>query len=134
MRTWKRVLGRGGWFAGGAAATVLVALIAGWIVLAAHPLRPRPWHEFVPRQEFDAGAPDAPVTLDEYLDREHLLFDELDRWIAEGANDVAPLGRFNPASPAFPQALETNWNRSFVLDAEGPLGAALVLHGLSDSP
>jgi alpha-beta hydrolase superfamily lysophospholipase len=134
LRTWKPGLGRVGWFAGGAAATVLVALIAGWIALAAHPLRPRPWHEFVPGEEFDADAADAPVTLDEYLDREHLLFDELDRWIAEGANDTAPQGRFNPASPAFPQGFATNWNRSFVLDAERPLGAALVLHGLSDSP
>ena len=59
MSSLKRGFGRSRWFAGGAAAVVLLALIAGWIGVARNAQRPQPWHEFNPDEEFDVGASDA---------------------------------------------------------------------------
>ncbi|TVQ94889.1 MAG: alpha/beta fold hydrolase [Chromatiaceae bacterium] len=42
--------------------------------------------------------------------------------------------RYSPGSAADPRGRETNWNRSFELSAEAPLGSVLLLHGMSDSP
>lgn len=42
--------------------------------------------------------------------------------------------RFSPGSAADPRGRERNWNRSFELAAESPVGAVLLLHGMSDGP
>jgi pimeloyl-ACP methyl ester carboxylesterase len=39
-----------------------------------------------------------------------------------------------PGSPSNPASQPHDWNRTFVLEHADPVGAALLLHGLSDSP
>ena len=42
--------------------------------------------------------------------------------------------RYSSGSAADPQLREPNWNRSFELPADAPVGGVLLLHGMSDSP
>ena len=42
--------------------------------------------------------------------------------------------RFHPAGPRNPARLELNWNRTMENPVRNPLGAVVLLHGLSDSP
>ncbi len=44
------------------------------------------------------------------------------------------LVRYSAGSAADPQRRSPNWNRSFELSADSPVGGALLLHGMSDSP
>jgi esterase/lipase len=51
------------------------------------------------------------------------------------AADSAPISRYNPRSVAAKLALDTRYNQSFELVPAGePRGAALLVHGLTDSP
>ena len=42
--------------------------------------------------------------------------------------------RYSAGSAADPRGYEPNWNRSFELSTESPVGGVLLLHGMSDSP
>ncbi len=93
------------------------------------------WHTFVP-EELDATA------IDEADWRTWLLAE--DRVMAEvrsGVTDRLEPGdriaanRYYEGSPVYPPGLARDWNRSYVLLPEGPAkGAAVFLHGLTDSP
>jgi alpha-beta hydrolase superfamily lysophospholipase len=94
-----------------------------------------PWHTSVPRelsaQEIDAADWAA------YLAAEQALFDEVREQVTGklGAEARHPANRYFEGSPLHPGRFATDWNRSFVLEPAGPpAGAAVLLHGLTDSP
>jgi alpha-beta hydrolase superfamily lysophospholipase len=92
----------------------------------------QPWHEDALSPDFQAE--DAGESLQAYMAREDRLLRELERYIQAESITSAELNRFIPGSPSHPLSFGVNWNRSFVFDAARPRGAALLLHGLSDSP
>jgi alpha-beta hydrolase superfamily lysophospholipase len=96
----------------------------------------KPWHKISLAAEFRADAPDAPKTFAEYRALEDRLFAELRRKVLDdpAAADTQLLGRYTPGSIPAQLALQTPYNRSFELVPAEIRGAALLVHGLSDSP
>lgn len=95
------------------------------------------WHTVKLKQEFRAGRSDMPTTFEEYRGLEEQLFADLRRRVLDdpASADTETLSRYNPHSIVASLALDSPYNRSFELVPEGePRGAALLVHGLSDSP
>ncbi|HSL41668.1 MAG TPA: alpha/beta hydrolase, partial [Desulforhopalus sp.] len=87
-------------------------------------------------EEFSEDNRDSIRTFDQYLRLEERLFKELEQRIyreSDGGKGFA-LSRYRSGSPADPHRLDPDWNRSFELVSEKPLGGVLLLHGMSDSP
>jgi alpha-beta hydrolase superfamily lysophospholipase len=125
-----------------AAGSVLLGLAligAGlyWYFLRSGP-PPAPWHE-VRLADFTAAQAGTVRTLDDYRMLEDRLFAELQQRVY-GAVPPAErilLSRYSTGSRSDPGVWPVNWNRTFRLPpASGlpPRGAALLLHGLTDSP
>jgi alpha-beta hydrolase superfamily lysophospholipase len=96
----------------------------------------KPWHTEKLTEEFSVEKAEQIKTFDDYLALEDRLYKELDEKVY-AQSDTGPeykLDRYSPGSAADPRKLEKNWNRSFELTAENPLGGVLLLHGMSDSP
>jgi alpha-beta hydrolase superfamily lysophospholipase len=93
------------------------------------------WHTYVP-SELTAKELDA-ADWKRYLAEEDKIFD---RVRAEVTRKIAPeqqvsFNRYFEGSPIFPGRFTQDFNRSFVLEPDGkPLGAVVLLHGLTDSP
>ncbi|MEJ1938209.1 alpha/beta hydrolase, partial [Nostoc sp. NIES-2111] len=52
-----------------------------------------------------------------------------------GADERTPASRYTPGGPIDPATFARDWNRSFVLEPDGPpKGAVVLLHGLTDAP
>jgi alpha-beta hydrolase superfamily lysophospholipase len=97
----------------------------------------RAWHHVSLQEEYRAGAANAPTTFAAYLALEERLFAELRRRVLDdpAAADAQLHSRYNPKSVVAQIALGTKYNRSYELAPPGePRGAALLVHGLSDSP
>ncbi len=95
-----------------------------------------PWHTEDLTEEFTAEKADDIRTFDDYLRLEDRLFAELEEKVYAEV-EIGPahaLQRFSAGSAADPQVRDPNWNRSFELTAEAPVGGVLLLHGMSDSP
>lgn len=94
-----------------------------------------PWHTFRPHE---AKAKElAGSDWAEYLEREDALFQEVQERVTRELppEDRVPVNRYFAGSPVHPASFARDWNRSFVLAPEGvPLGAVVLLHGLTDSP
>jgi alpha-beta hydrolase superfamily lysophospholipase len=93
------------------------------------------WHTFVPNdmkaRELDAA------DWQQFLIRESKVFDSVKTEVTQklAAGDRAPLNRYFEGSPVYPPHFAQDFNRSYVLEPEGrPVGAAVLLHGLTDSP
>ncbi len=94
------------------------------------------WHS-VSLDDFRAGEVVAGTTFDDYLAREAGVFDQMDREVYSAVEPSEELSysRYNPGGVSDPRGFERNWNRTFELEpAETPRGAALLVHGLTDSP
>ncbi len=95
-----------------------------------------PWHKFALKTEFDAKDARDDFGWADYLALEDTVFRELEEKIVrhsrphanEAWSRYADGGVNNPAN--FPH----NWNRSYEMKASPPLGGALLIHGLTDSP
>ncbi len=94
------------------------------------------WHTEPLTGEFTADRVDEITTFDDYLALENRLFEELDRAIyaRTDAGLENALLRYSPGSVSDPRKREPDWNRSFLLQNENPVGSVLLLHGMSDSP
>lgn len=114
------------------AAGLCVAVAAGFAAQAwwRHPPL-SPWHTVHLRDEYRAGDPD---TLPDYLAREQRLFAALERDVYGAAAAGGPLDRYAPGGLAARIALRTGGNRTHELGHAHPVGAAVLLHGLSDAP
>lgn len=94
-----------------------------------------PWHTFVPHelaaQEIDRA------DWDRYLEVENAVFQEIRAEVTQrlDSDERVPANRYFEGSPVYPEHFAVDWNRSFVLEPVGdPVGAAVFLHGLTDSP
>src|SRR5688500_3033848 len=96
-----------------------------------------PWHQLQTTREPTAAEITATFTLDDYRRREEAVFREVRERIedpASGDADASLLNRYVTTSRSHPMRLGTDWNRTQVLDTAQPLGGALLVHGLTDSP
>jgi alpha-beta hydrolase superfamily lysophospholipase len=96
-----------------------------------------PWHTEALNEEFTVDMASGKVrTLQDYLDLEDRLFRQLDELVVK-KTPTGPgyaLVRFSRGSASDPNRWPRNWNRTFELAAEAPVGGVLLLHGMSDSP
>ena len=126
-----RLLGR---FALIAIASLLTLLaVRVWEVSRAPPLLP--WHKQVP-EELAAGAIDQ-LDWQGWTAHESALFDAVDASIPADlpARYAVPSNRYSTTSPMHRSRRTEDWNRSFVLEPDGPArGAVVLLHGLTDAP
>ena len=134
---WRRRAVRWLLYAAGLGVTALVTIVLVFALQARARLSDlKPWHRVALAEEFRANRADAPKTFPEYRALEDRLFAEVRRKIVDDASaaDDQPLGRYTPGSIPARLALDTEYNRSFELVPQEIRGAALLVHGLSDSP
>ena len=120
---------------GASLALILVTLLGVRIYDSQRGLPLEPWHEFIPT-ELSAAELDA-ANWKQYLAHEAAIFGELRREVTQKLplHDRVPVNRYFDGSPVYPGRFAQDFNRSFVLEPDGkPVGAAVLLHGLTDSP
>ncbi len=114
----------------------LVVLVVGYVYY----LDSRPdlkiWHETLLQGEFAAAQAKDIRDLDAYRALEDRLFEQLQERIISRIEEgeQRQLGRFYNGSRVNPLSFPRNWNRTFELLPQHPVGGVLLLHGLSDSP
>ena len=96
----------------------------------------KPWHTVNLGAEFRAADAATVKTLDDYRRLEDRLFAQLVERVygAVGDADRRALNRYSAGSLSDPLPYGPNWNRTFELVPDRPVGGAVLLHGLSDSP
>lgn len=118
-------------------AVVLTVLL---LLLGAHVRGKSPldaWHVVWLPSEFRERDAKTVADLSVYMARESTLFQELEMFVLGlGEQDrSAAWIRYSLDGISNPCNFAVNWNRTFVLEPKGaPRGAALLLHGLTDSP
>ena len=93
------------------------------------------WHTYVPH-EMKATELDA-ADWDRYLAEEARIFAAVRTEVTDKLEpqERLPLNRFFSGSPVYPGHFAQDFNRSFVLEPNGPpIGAVVLLHGLTDAP
>ena len=94
------------------------------------------WHTVNLSAEYSSGKADQVKTFEAYLQLEDELFDQM----AQSIYAPSPTGkgfllfRYSSGSAADPGIRKPNWNRSFELAVDDPIGGIVLLHGMSDSP
>lgn len=93
------------------------------------------WHTYVPREmtveEMDAGDWNA------YMREESRIFEGVRVNVVEKirASERVPSNRYYEGAPIYPEHFAEDWNRSYILEPAGPpVGAVVLLHGMTDSP
>jgi alpha-beta hydrolase superfamily lysophospholipase len=120
------------------AALVLVSLLTLLAVRACDSQRGPPlesWHTYAPRELTGRELRDADWQA--YLAAEEAIFEEVRVKVTARLEPAARVAanRYFDGSPMYPGRFVRDWNRSFILEPEGePAGAAVFLHGLTDSP
>jgi alpha-beta hydrolase superfamily lysophospholipase len=124
--------------------SILASVLLGLAVLAVGAYawflrsgpQPRVWHTAHLEQEFTAAKADEVRTIADYRALEDRLFAELGTDVLDrlGPDERTLFNRFNAGSRSDPGIWATNWNRTFEIRPPQPVGAALLLHGLTDSP
>ena len=117
-----------------AAATAVVLLVRAFDSRNLPDLQP--WHRIRLAAEFHAEDADGDASLEAYLAREAQIFEELTDRVERSvpAREGGRFSRFSPESVSHPDRFDRNWNRSFEIVPPKVRGAALLLHGLTDSP
>lgn len=93
------------------------------------------WHSFVPHELSAAELDKADWT--QYLAAEERAFAEVRSEVTDKLRpeDRIESNRYDANSAVYPPKFATDWNRSYVMLPEGrPIGAVVLLHGLTDSP
>jgi len=113
-----------------------VAIMVGFAAYAVSMLPPlQPWHTEILSEEFKAQR-DGDLDFNGYLKLENRLFAEMRakeaRW--DRTSEAYVYSRFNPASKVNRLVEGAPYNRSFRLLQPKPIGHALLMHGLTDSP
>jgi alpha-beta hydrolase superfamily lysophospholipase len=93
------------------------------------------WHTYVPH-ELDASKIDK-ADWASYLKAEEATFREVRAEVVDklAEEERTPGNRYFAGSPMFPGKFTHDWNRSYVLEPDGPaVGAVVLLHGLTDAP
>ncbi|PWT90235.1 MAG: hypothetical protein C5B56_05795 [Proteobacteria bacterium] len=114
---------------------VTATLLTGRIVQTQSGPPLEPWHTFIPAEP---GATEIDrLDWSGYLSAEDRVMASVRTEVTERLEDKdrTPSDRYFAASPVYPGGFAQDWNRSYVLEPEGPpKGAAVFLHGLTDSP
>ena len=113
-----------------------VAILVGFSVYAVGTLPPlKPWHTEILSEEFSAQR-DSNLDFNGYLKLEDRLFAEMRTRIAswDHGSEAYIYSRFNPASRVNRLVEGAPYNHSFRLLHPNPVGRALLIHGLTDSP
>ncbi len=123
-----RELRRGLFFA---LTVLLVLTLQGCSSVTLHP-----WHTEKLTEEFTADRVEEIQSFDDYRAQEDRLFAQLEEevYTQTETEPAHSLVRYSRGSAADPQVRQPNWNRSFELTADPPVGGILLLHGMSDSP
>ena len=93
------------------------------------------WHTYVP-QELSKTEIDA-ADWEAYLEAEGKIFASLRTNVSQQLTpeEQVPFNRYFEGSPVYPGHFARDWNRSYLLEPAGPpIGAVVLLHGLTDSP
>ena len=110
------------------------------VVVYVYVLESRPdlnlWHVPDLDAEFVADKAAEIKNLDDYRRLEDRLFAQLEKRVYERipSADRTDANRYHSGARMDPQRYSKNWNRTFELSHEQPVGGVLLLHGLSDSP
>ncbi len=120
------------------AGLIVAAVLITMLVLSLHRARKlpalEPWHEPL-SGEFTRWKPGGDYSFEDYLELEDKLFvrlkEEIGNWEEQAL--MHPLHRFGWQDKAR-TGLGIDWNRTVELEPESPRGAAVLVHGLSDSP
>jgi len=118
----------------------VLAIVIAVVVAYASGLRSHgelaPWHTVRLDREFVAGGSGDTRTLDDYRRIEDAVFAQLSREVYGAVEPSLQrvANRYAAGSRADPNRAPTNWNKTFELSADPARGAALLLHGMSDSP
>src|SRR5882724_7388770 len=94
-----------------------------------------PWHTFAPHDWHAADIDRADWAS--YLKAEEAVFREVRTEVVDKLEVEArtPGNRYYAFSPIYPGKFAQDWNRSYILEPDGPpVGAVVLLHGLTDSP
>ena len=96
----------------------------------------KPWHTVRLTEEFTVAKAGEVRTFKDYMRLEDRLFSQLEKkvYARVDSGPAHALVRYSAGSAADPHKKTPNWNRSFELTTDAPLGGVLLLHGMSDSP
>jgi alpha-beta hydrolase superfamily lysophospholipase len=114
---------------------IAITLLSVRAYVAQRGLPLEPWHRFVPQE----------MSVDElnrsdwegYVKAEAAIFDSVRAEVTHKLTEEGrvPYNRYFEGSPIYPGRFAQDWNRSYILEPEGPpVGAVVFLHGLTDSP
>ena len=117
-------------------ATLMVSAAALYLFLSRTERPLQLWHTETLTAEFTADQADDVRSLEDYRRLEDRLFAQLEEKIyaRTGTGPAYALVRYSTGSAADPKRRKPDWNRTFDLPAETPVGGVLLLHGMSDSP
>jgi alpha-beta hydrolase superfamily lysophospholipase len=125
------------WLKRGAVLLAVIALtvlgIRAWDSQRGPPLEL--WHTYIPRELTANELATADWTA--YLAAEKAALEAVRANVTERLEGDArtPANRYFEGSPFYPGRFVTDWNRSYILEPDGPArGAVVFLHGLTDSP
>ncbi len=115
---------------------VIVTLITVYVTQQQRRPDLQAWHQPSLDAEYSASRDSAVQTLEDYLALEATLFEQLKEEVYARTPEEQQRGyiRFAAGSLADPTYQSPNWNRTIERRHPDPLGAVLLLHGLSDSP
>lgn len=116
-----------------AVSTITLLAIRAYDSQRGKPLEP--WHTYVPQELSVKELDHAGWT--EYLQAEDAIFESVRAEVTQELDpeDRIPINRYFDGSPVYPGHFSEDWNRSYILEPVGPpVGAAVFLHGLTDSP
>ena len=113
----------------------IVAFFAGriWNTSQMPPLKP--WHTFVPKEMTVAAMDKGDWAA--YMAAEGKAFDSVRTEVTDKLESEAqtPFNRYYANSDVYPGKDAQDWNRSYIMPPAGkPVGAVVLLHGLTDSP
>jgi len=118
----------------------LLGFVGGGFALYVYLVRSGPplqlWHTETLTAEYSEDNADEIRSFDDYRQLENKLFAQLDEKIY-ARTESGPrqaLVRYSAGSLADPRRHAPDWNGSFELPADTPVGGVLLLHGMSDSP
>ena len=121
-----------------ASAALGVAVVAAglWLYFLLMGPELQPWHVARLEREFTVARAGKVTTVADYRRLEDQLFDELRRDVYAKVvpGNIAPFNRYAVGSRSDPGVWPVNWNRTFEITPERPVGGVLLLHGLTDSP
>ena len=93
------------------------------------------WHTYVPHEMRAAEIDKADWPA--YLKAEDALFRDVRAEVVDKLEQESrnASNRYFAGSPIYPGNFKQDWNRSYVLEPDGPpIGAVVLLHGLTDAP